>query len=260
MNIDDYPIDMIGFLDENPGLDSFFTPILLADWGYPNAKPDTEIELWFDEDCIRNCLEYADGKWNCVDGDTALEFIYNNDEYFVGYFYEQFYEEMFDTAIDCMDEDSWKAVTRVSDISERDELLSVLYAQESRLYDAFMEAMSFSYEMSCAETAHNDAIAELENAAVYCKGIRADYRDGKLYVTGKMQDMMRIYHAFHTELNDIDRSLYDNYLQVAVATCIKDNYGLYKPNNDEWGVLEDEEFNETLQQSISEWFAGESEE
>ena len=259
MNRDDYDIDLIDMLDRCPGLDGFFTPILLADWGYPNAKPDTEVELWFDEDCIRDCLEYADGKWNCVAGETALQFIYEPDEYFNGFYYEGFFEDMFETAIDCMDEDSWKEVTRVSDITEKDELLNELRLQESRLYDAFIEAIQTAYEFSAATTANNDAIAELENAAVYCRGINADYRDSKLYVTGTMQDMMRIFHAYHTELNDIDRGLYDNYLQVAVATCIKDNYALYKPDNDDWGVLEDEEFNQVLQRCISEWFREEDE-
>jgi hypothetical protein len=72
-------------------------------------------------------------------------------------------------------------------------------------------------------------------------------------VKGEVRAFIDIFREYQ-EYSDDARYICDDFLSMAIAACIMQNYDFQKPRGDEWGELEDEVFNSYLESSLDDWF------
>jgi ribosomal protein S18 acetylase RimI-like enzyme len=253
MDRDDNEISIVEFLNTTGSeLSEFFYEKLFDDWGLiPGLKMDDTIEVEFTKSQIEALLNVVSGGWNNVPGDTCFEMIYNADDYIDGFYYDTFYELMLGASIDCLSEankDRIKKLTGLTDLTN-----SKILDYDGFLIEAFIDAIKGAYNESATYNVQTEAVLALEDAASAVKGIRADFDGSGLIVKGKLSSFVELYSEYY-EFDDETAYCCDDNLSKAVGTCLIRNYDFHRPRGDEWGELEDDLFNEYLENSLFEWF------
>lgn len=258
VNSDDEVICLIDFLfDEGEELFDFFVKLLLDDWGFtPGIGMDDTEEVSISKGQIEEVLSNVTVGWNTVTGDDCYSMIFDSQDWVEGFYFDTFYEEMIGIAIEALNEENKDRIKELTGIEEI--TISSVTDYDNFLFEAFVEAIKGAYNESASYNVETEAVMALEDAASAVKGIRADFHSDELVVKGTVSSFIELFREYQDYSDDM-RYIFDNYLSMAIGSCIVANYDFQKPRGNEWGELEDDLFNSYFESSLEGWFGGKEE-
>lgn len=255
VNSDDEVICLIDFLfDEGEELFDFFVKLLLDDWGFtPGIGMDDTEEVSISKGQIEEVLSNVTVGWNTVTGDDCYSMIFDSQDWVEGFYFDTFYEEMLGVAIEALNEENKNRIKELTGLEEI--TTSSVTDYDNFLFEAFVEAIKGAYNESASYNVEAEAVMALEDAASAVEGIRADFHSDELVVKGTVSSFIELFREYQDYSDDM-RYIFDDYLSMAIGSCIVANYDFQKPRGDEWGEIEDDLFNDYLENSLDEWFGG----
>lgn len=258
VNSDDEVICLIDFLfDEGEELFDFFVKLLLSDWGFtPGIEMDDTEEIYISKGQIEEILSNVPVGWNSVTGDDCYSMIFDSQDWVEGFYFDTFYEEMLGDAIIALNEENKARIKELTGLKEITTSSVINY--DNFLFEAFIEAIKGAYNESATYNVGTEAVMALEDAASAVKGLRADFSSNELVVKGTVSSFIELFREYQDYADDT-RYIFDDYLSMALGSCIIANYDFQKPRGDEWGELEDDLFNSYFESSLEDWFGGKEE-
>lgn len=253
MDRNDDAINLIEFLGGvGEEVSDFFFEKLFDSWDLlPGLSMDDTIEVEIKPTQLGDLLREIAVGYNNVPGNDCFELIFNADDYMSEFYYDDFYEEFLGVAIEYTNEENKKQIEKLTGVTDLTTANIINY--DGFLYEAFMDAIKKAYIESAVYNAETEAVLAVEDAASAVKGIRADLKSDVLVVKGKLSAFVDLYSDY-CDFADEATYRFDDNLSRAVGTCLIQNYNFQKPRADEWGELEDDLFNECLENALYDWF------
>jgi hypothetical protein len=179
--------------------------------------------------------------------------IYNPDVYIESFYFDTFYEELLPVAIKSLNEKNRARITELTGVT--DITVDSITDYDGFLIEAFVDAIKGAYNESAVYNVQMEAVLAVEDAASAVRGIRADFEGDELRVHGELSAFIELFKEYQDSPDEC-RYIFDDYLSMAIGGCIIYNYNFQKPRGDEWGEIEDDLFNEYLENSLDDWFGG----